>query len=65
MNMKNLVLRLLCAGLVVWALFYLLPLFFAVIGLSAASNVWALIRACVVVLAVFYVVFGSAPPAPF
>ena len=46
-------------------LFWLLPLFLAVVGFPLAGPAWTLIRAIVACLAVAYVVFGPPPRTPW
>ena len=36
-----------------------------VVGFSPGAAAWTLIKACIVCLAVLYVIWGPQPPAPF
>ena len=57
--------RALYAVICVVMLFWLLPLFLAVVGFPLAGPAWTLIRAIVACLAVAYVVFGPPPRTPW
>ena len=63
--MKALLWRVIYAVLAVVLLFALVPAVFSVVGFPLAANVWAILRVCIAGIAVFYVLGGADPRAPF
>jgi hypothetical protein len=63
--MKNFLWRILYAVICVVIFLVIFPLFMAVVGFPMTGQVWELIRMLVACIAVVYVLFGPAPPAPF
>lgn len=63
--MRNFLWRIVFAALAVVMFWLVFPLFLSVIGFALSSNVVALLRVCIACIAVLYVLFGPAPPAPW
>ena len=63
--MKNFLLRMLYAVVCVVIFLVVFPMFLNVVGFTVAGQVWALVRVLVGCIAVVYVLFGPAPPAPW
>lgn len=63
--MKALLWRVIYAAIGIVMLFYILPLFLSVIGLAPPGDLLQLVKICLAFIAVLYVLFGPAPPAPF
>ena len=60
--MKAFIWRVIIAAISVVMLWWILPLFLTVIGVSTGGVLLALIKACTACLAILYVLFGPAPP---
>jgi hypothetical protein len=62
---KGILWRTIYAVIAVVLLFALIPLLFGLVGFPLAGNLWAILRICIAGLAVYYVLGGPSPPAPF
>lgn len=63
--MRALLWRTIYAVIAVVLLFTLIPLVFTAVGLPLDASVWAILRICIAGIAVFYILGGPNPPAPF
>ncbi len=63
--MKAFLWRVLYAVLLVFMFFWIAPLFAAAVGFPVGGAMWQLLRAVIACIAVLYVIWGPAPPAPF
>lgn len=63
--MKAILWRTIYAVIAVVLLFALIPLVGELVGFPITGNLWAILRLCIGGLAVFYVLGGPNPPAPF
>ena len=59
--MAGLIWRLVIAVICVLFAYAAIPLFLGIIELTMTAQVWALLKLCIAVLAVLYVLFGSWP----
>lgn len=62
--MKALLWRTIYAVIAVVLLFALIPLVFGVVGLPL-GDLWPILRICIGGIALFYILAGPQPPAPF
>jgi hypothetical protein len=61
MNLKHLAIRVLIAAVCVVAVYALTPLLLNVIGFSMDSNIEQIFKIVVLIVALYYVVWGPAP----
>lgn len=59
--MTGMIWRIVIAVICVLFAYAAIPLFLGIIELSMGAQVWALLKLCIAVLAVLYVLFGSWP----
>lgn len=63
--MRALLWRVVYAAICVVMFLVIIPLFAQVVGFPLAGALWTLIKVCIACIAVLYVLWGPAPPAPF
>jgi len=61
---KNIAIRFLIAAVCVLALYALVPLLLNVIGFSMDANVLGIFKIVVLIVALYYVVWGPSPALP-
>lgn len=63
--MKAMIWRVIYAVICFVLFWWIAPLFLSVLGVSVGGNVLELLKICSAAIAILYVIFGPAPPAPF